>query len=477
VNGTISAGEYGTVKAQQTCDVSEAVADTTVTLVPPDPVQGEDVTVWYVSTNGPLEDAAQVYLKYGFNGWEAPLPDDVLMAATNGLTGSEYKATITLANDALQLDVSLNDGVSIVDDNNGQDWHFVVGRPPAGDPVTIDPNPAQAGQQVLITYNPVGRVLEGLDNVNIHYGFNSWNPVQPDEPMTFTADCTWQVTVDVAPFASGPEGLNMVFFSGGTWDNNDENNWNFEVFNEAGDPPWVMDGYLDPCAQELGVSSSGNVHLWAGLQDGFLYVATERSPGTPAEDHFIFIAESPGGLASQPWGKQGLIAQWDVFLAQEADNGWNGWTGMGPTTNRSNSPQSLDLPILEGQFDLAEEMGGMIPTTISIAVGAWPTADNTVMIPADQVLPGNGDGNIDANEYAVAATLDLQVTGGPYDPADFDCDGDVDLDDYEIFESCLRDPGDDIPAACIVNCDLNDDGEVNLRDFADYQVVFTGEPS
>ena len=58
-----------------------------------------------------------------------------------------------------------------------------------------------------------------------------------------------------------------------------------------------MDGYLDPCAQELGVSSSGEVHLWAGLQDGFLYVATERSKPTPAEDHFIFIAASPGGLA------------------------------------------------------------------------------------------------------------------------------------------------------------------------------------
>jgi hypothetical protein len=58
-------------------------------------------------------------------------------------------------------------------------------------------------------------------------------------------------------------------------------------------------------------------------------------------------------------------------------------------------------------------------------------------------------------------------------PGDCDCDGDVDLDDYVAFESCLLGVGGGVAPEC--ECfDLDDDGQVTVTDFAVFQVTFTG---
>ena len=58
-------------------------------------------------------------------------------------------------------------------------------------------------------------------------------------------------------------------------------------------------------------------------------------------------------------------------------------------------------------------------------------------------------------------------------PGDCNYDGNVDLDDFVGFEPCLLGPGGGLGANC--ECfDMDDNGDVDLSDFAEFQVAFTG---
>jgi hypothetical protein len=95
--------------------------------------------------------------------------------------------------------------------------------------VCITPPTPVAGSQVTIQYNPAGGPIASASNVDIHLGWNGWNPVvSPDAPMTFlSASNLWQYTVTIPNTATQ---LNCVFNNGsGTWDNNNGANWNFSV--------------------------------------------------------------------------------------------------------------------------------------------------------------------------------------------------------------------------------------------------------
>ena len=58
-------------------------------------------------------------------------------------------------------------------------------------------------------------------------------------------------------------------------------------------------------------------------------------------------------------------------------------------------------------------------------------------------------------------------------PGDLDCDGDVDLDDFNAFASCLSGPDVAPPGGCD-DADLDSDSDVDLGDFASFQQAFTG---
>ena len=472
-DGQIVAADYnGSADAIQACDAAEAVVDATMTIVP-GAVQGEDITVWYVSTNGPLDGAAAIDLKYGFDG-DLSTPLTIAMVATTGYTGSEWKATLTMPVGALQFDAYVTDGV-VVDDNTGQNWHFEVNAPASGETVSIDPDPAQAGSNVTIYYDPTGRVLEGGSQINIHYGFNGWNDVT-DAPMTMGANCIWEVTILVPPYASGAQGLNVVFNADGIseWDNNDGNNWNFQVDNAAGDPPWVTsNGYLDGCATLVASSTNGLRNLYAGYQDGYLYVATEHAVNG-SHDAFILITPGIGGTPfAAPWAKAGLVATAadleEPFLAQEEGNGWTGWFVLDPTTNRSHSVQNTDRPYLEGQFDLVNELGGSVPATIYLSAVGYTTGDGGALLADQQTPEGNGDGNVDGSEY-VAVDLSSILVSGTFDVADIDEDCDVDIDDFNLFADCMLGP--DVTPTCTEDADLDGDGDVDLMDFVIFQQHF-----
>src|SRR5262249_39489422 len=154
------------------------------------------------------------------------------------------------------------------------------------------PNPAQAGQNVQIQYNPAGRPLAGAATVSLHYGFNNWNPViSPDPAMTWNASTLrWEITIVVASNATQ---LDLVFNNGsGTWDNNSGQDWHFPVTGAVPLPTWTMDGALD--ADATLVAANGAMYLRAGVKAGVLYVASPNP--SSGNDHFIFLANPPGAL-------------------------------------------------------------------------------------------------------------------------------------------------------------------------------------
>ena len=66
----------------------------------------------------------------------------------------------------------------------------------------------------------------------------------------------------------------------------------------------------------------------------------------------------------------------------------------------------------------------------------------------------------------------VRLVRGPFCPADFDCDSDIDLEDYAALAGCLDGP--ELPVSS--NCeaaDLNSDGDVDLKDFSDFQMQVT----
>lgn len=58
-------------------------------------------------------------------------------------------------------------------------------------------------------------------------------------------------------------------------------------------------------------------------------------------------------------------------------------------------------------------------------------------------------------------------------PGDADDDGDVDLEDFAVFASCMEGPGSDVEPACEF-ADLDPNGDVDLRDLRVFQCRFTG---
>ncbi len=120
------------------------------------------------------------------------------------------------------------------------------GEPAGGDEAaSIDPDPALAGEDVTISYDPAGRPLEGAAQVWLHYGFNGWNPViSPDPIMAWNpTDLVWEVT---APVPEGAYQLDLVFHDGeGTWDNNGTLDWHFTVIADKIRTEWNCPPLID----------------------------------------------------------------------------------------------------------------------------------------------------------------------------------------------------------------------------------------
>lgn len=77
-----------------------------------------------------------------------------------------------------------------------------------------------------------------------------------------------------------------------------------------------------------------------------------------------------------------------------------------------------------------------------------------------------GCGTVTSNEAALTLTTGVA--------SDFDQDGDVDLLDFGLFQSCFNGPNRPAASGCAVNADLDHDNDVDLNDFSVFQGCFNG---
>jgi hypothetical protein len=331
---------------------------------------------------------------------EAPRPANIL-APTH--RAARYAAMINgQQNVLIDYYVEATDGHGNIAKSDIQ--HVYVGAtsgPGGGDVVVLSPQPPQAGENVAITYNPVGRPLAGAGQVHLHCGFNNWATViSPDPAMTWNAPLgVWQINVLIPPTATQ---LDVVFNNGaGTWDNNSGQDWHFVV--EGASPPaptWTMDGQLDADASL--VAQNGAMKLYAGVRGTILYVAAPDAG--EGNDHFILMAAAPGAMRAAPWAKAGQVADWSAFLADENNNDYEAWFDF--TAGALNQAATgANGGYMEGTIDLAMEFGAM-PDSVWLALAPYATADGGALVPGLQ-LPAsiNANGNVDASEYAFFETF------------------------------------------------------------------------
>jgi hypothetical protein len=385
------------------------------------------------------------------SGDVVPTPAGVLAATRKA---KRYGAMITGQNDVL-IDYYVEAVDTVGNVSKSDIMHVWVGGSTTGGGgggVTITPDPAQAGEMVTVSYDSNGTVLDGVNPVWIHYGYDNWASVLPDATMDDSdADGVWEISFAIPGSAMQ---LDMVFNDGaGTWDNNNGADWHFAV--EGGDPNdgFVIDGTLDAGAVLVG--SNSGVNLWAGIDGSTLYVAC--TPAGNGEDRFLVIAEQPGAMGSAMWAKSASVAAWDAFIGNEVDNNFNGWF------DQTGAAQVASGSVLEGTLDIGVEFGS-IPDQVHLGVLSFGSPDGSTLNPTNQVgVTLDGDGNYEANEYVVVDLCTLMDSGCC--AADLTGEGDLNFLDVSAFLSAFANQD---PIA-----DFAVDGSFNFLDVSAYLSAFS----
>ena len=336
----------------------------TVTTQPCPPVAGQTVTVTYDTAGRNLSGAAQVYIHLGHNGWTGVGPDQPMSRSG---PGAPWTYTYTVPVSATMLDCVFNNGSGTWDNNSGQDWHISVQSATPVNGACCVAGVCTATTQLLCG----GTFTSG--------GACTPNPCPPAASGACCSAGTCTSTTQAACAAGS-------WISGGAC---------------APNPcAFVMDGVLD--AGTIVVAESGPVFLRAALRGDVLYVAAAN--GADTNDRFIYLAPAagPGPMQSANWAKAGQVAGWSCFLGSEGSASYNGWQEM--TGGAATASAKSTTGVIEGTINLRQEFalgaGAPLPESIYLATAQYPTADGATLLAALQLPAGNGNGNIEAAEYA-----------------------------------------------------------------------------
>ena len=122
-------------------------------------------------------------------------------------------------------------------------------------------------------------------------------------------------------------------------------------------------------------------------------------------------------------------------------------------TGTANLAGTLEITLIDGyELEAGQEY---VILTAGAVTGSF---DNTVGLPEDFEVTYNAD----------SVTISFICP-----PGDLDCDGDVDLADFNAFTDCMSGPNATPPGDC-EDADLDTDADVDLHDFAEFQRAFTG---
>ena len=223
------------------------------------------------------------------------------------------------------------------------------------------------------------------------------------------------VSIKIGPFDKPEQAVDRVNFvihyGDDSWDNNNGNDYLIDFGTQSGGGDdghnFVMDGNLDAGVTEI--MSENGLSLYAEWEAPYLYLATE-SASNGSEDKFIFVAENQGELVASPWAKAGQVTEWGAFLANEQSNNYNSWF------DQSSGAEHEADTFLEGVLNLEMEFG-KIPGQIYLALGIYQTDDNGSLV--GQLPAGNGNGNIDSNEFLEFSTMILSKDENNGIPGEF----------------------------------------------------------
>lgn len=266
-----------------------------VTWEPAQPWQGGPVTIYYDVVEGTLpDDAPNVYIHLGYNGWT-----DV----------NDFPMTFTGNGGWWRFDWTVPEGVTVIDlvffydvngngvgdsgdqwDNNGGvgvDWHIPVIPPDLWFPLVPNPN------------DTVKVSVEHEGGGGLWWGVNGWQEPIRDywppgtvrgeagasvESPLLGPDTTGRYWILVGPFKEGRqpvEVLDFVFhWSDGTWDNNNGEDYHipFDFTPRSGDPTIAVlshsDGDFVDSVEVIRFETFGSVYTEVWIDGATHYVGT-----------------------------------------------------------------------------------------------------------------------------------------------------------------------------------------------------------
>ena len=171
----------------------------------------------------------------------------------------------------------------------------------------------------------------------------------------------------------------------------------------TGSPSHVIDGDLDSTATL--VAANGGFDLYADWNGEYLYVAAQGAGVTSAWDHFILVGTDLATPVAAPWAKTGDIAGRTLYLGNEDSNNWCGWFDALETVITADVDCASGA-YLEGVVKLGTYLGTPLPDEVYLAAGGYGSPDGGSL--QDQAPEGNGNGDIEAAEYA---TFPLTTSG------------------------------------------------------------------
>jgi hypothetical protein len=362
-----------------------------VCVAPSPPVAGEPVTIYYDPTGGPLGGTSTARIHLGWNNWSTVVSPDPVM--TFNAASNRWEFTTNVPPNVTRLSCVFNNGSSIWDNNNGQDWHFAVvtnstPQPPLT-PTGLTATPVNTNQINLAwsaAFAASGYVIR-RDGTAVGATANT---AFADSGLTGGQTYCYTITATNSLGASAPTAAVCT---------------NTPV--TVPPPGFVMDGTLDFAGYVFSTNGPG---LYAALRGTTLYVAT-ASPGTSGpNDHFIFVTDEllPGATGNAPWAKSGKVAVSSLkpYLATESQNTYVAWYNAPAGSQSAKSANTSG--VLEGTIDLAAAFGAM-PTNIYLCAAAYATADGGALV--SQSPAGSGP-DIDPGEFFVIPVMALRDQNG-----------------------------------------------------------------
>jgi tartrate-resistant acid phosphatase type 5 len=177
----------------------------------------------------------------------------------------------------------------------------------------------------------------------------------------------------------------------------------FQFFNRAGAlidtldlTPWRLDGDPEPNLDPIAVNG---LSLHAHRVGDWLYVATDSAQGT-GDDHFVYVARSPGALQPAGGAKGGQVAAWDLFLMENgASSEWFDASGAALPASAEFESVTGTGTLVEGAFNMRAAWGS-VPASVFLCAAAYASPDGGALDTAKQVpAPASPDADIQASEF------------------------------------------------------------------------------